>query len=228
MAVAEMLGTGMFTFMGCSNIVSNITGADTNHINTVISFVFGLCGAIIIFGQISGALLNPALNVAAVLLGQMSLQKCLFYTIFQVIGGTLGVYAVKMVSPAVGQNFCMTLPSPDVSIGAVFTVEFITTGILTLAFCSVLDPRAKDYMYLVWAKFLVIITGIAMSTAKYGGCSMNPARSFGPALLASNWEHHWLYWTATIGSAMVFSILYQAFFYHELFEEEKKEDSNPI
>lgn len=227
MALAELLGTAMFLSLGCSNVVANITGSQPSHLNTVISFTFGLSSAIIIFGPISGALMNPALNLACVVLGHMSVPKCLFMTVFQLLGGILGVCAVRMVTPNLPEGFCMTLPNPDISIPAVFAVEFLTTGVLTLGLCSVLDPRTKGQEGIIFAKFLVIIAAIAVPTGKYGGCSMNPARSFGPALLASNWNYQWLYWTASCFGAMLAAALYRAFFHHKIYEE-PREDSNPI
>lgn len=229
MAVAEMLGTATFMAMGCGSVVSNISGAEPNHLNTVISFAFGIATSIIIFGPISGAIMNPALNLTAIILGHMSLQKCLFYTIFQLFGGYLGVSFIRMVTPDLGEGFCVTQPNPDTGIGSAFMVEFMGTAVLAWGLCNALDPRMKEHGSIVAFKFLVIITAIAVPGGKYAGGSLNPARSFGPALAAGLWDNHWIYWSATCLGAIFAAVIYRIFFDREIYEvDQKKEESNPI
>uniref|UniRef100_T1HH59 Uncharacterized protein n=2 Tax=Rhodnius TaxID=13248 RepID=T1HH59_RHOPR len=227
-----MLGTAVFVALGCGNVVEHISNSSPAHLNTVISFSFGIATSIIIFGPISGALMNPALNIAAVISGHMSLIKCLYFTIFQLLGGILGVLTVKLVTPNIPDGFCVTMPNPDVGVGSAFAVEFLTSGVLSLGLCHVLDPRQSTQTGLIFAKFLVIVTAIAVPAAKYGGCSMNPARSFGPALLSSTWDFHWIYWTATCLGAIVAASLYRAFFEREIYEDPpanpKRDEVHPI
>ncbi|XP_066904267.1 aquaporin AQPcic isoform X2 [Halyomorpha halys] len=228
--VAEMLGTAVFMAMGCGSVVTTITGGEISHLNTVISFAFGIATSIIIFGPVSGAVMNPALNLTAVILGHMSLQKCLFYTIFQLFGGFLGVSFIRMVTPDIdAEGFCVTQPAYNVSISSAFMVEFMGTAVLAWGLCNALDPRMKEHGAIVGFKFLVIITSIGVPGGKYAGGSLNPARSFGPALAAGNWDNHWIYWSATCLGASFAAIIYRVFFDREIYEvDQKKEESNPI
>ncbi|XP_024082949.1 aquaporin AQPAn.G-like isoform X1 [Cimex lectularius] len=223
-ALAEMLGTAFFVGLGCSSTTNLLQGAHNTHLNTAIAFALGVATSIIVFGPISGALMNPALNIVLIILGHMSVIKGVFYTLFQLLGAYLGVLAAKTITPEVGANFCMTLPNPEVSTGSAFFVEFVTSAMLAFGLCNAVDKRQSANHSIIFVKFLVIILAIAMASAKYSGCSMNPARSFGPALLAGNWEYHWIYWVATCLGAAVAAVLYRMVFAQEIFEDKSSRE----
>ncbi|KAL1116928.1 hypothetical protein AAG570_005397 [Ranatra chinensis] len=187
-----MLGTATFMILGCSNVVAHLAGSEPTHLNTVISFSFGISTAIMMVGHISGAIMNPGLNFAAVILGHMSLQKQLLYTICQVLGATIGAGFVKIVTPNLPSGFCVPQVNPEVGLGAAIVVEFVTTCVLAFVFCSVLDKRNAPDAPFIFLKFGMAITALAIPMAKYSGCSMNPARAFGPAFVGQFWDNHWV------------------------------------
>jgi len=231
LGLSEMLGTAMFVGLGCGDVVAHALDVPTTHLNTVLSFAFGISAAIAIFGPISGALMNPSLNVSALILGHMSIQKAIFYTIFQMIGATLGVGIVRSVVGEVGENFCTNQLNTTLGVGPVLVVEFVTTGLLCLGLCAVLDPRSADHKGHIYLKFAILVTAIAIPSGKFGGCSMNPARTFGAAVLSSYWDHQWLFWVGPLSGAAVATTLYRVFFDEEIFVEKKvtlKAEANPI
>ncbi|BET02194.1 Major intrinsic protein [Nesidiocoris tenuis] len=220
--LAEMLGTAAFMAMGCGNVVSNIAGSENTHINTVLSFALGISTSIIIFGPISGPLLNPCLNMTCLAMGHMSLIKFAYFTFFQVAGAYLGVAFIASVTPDLldsSPGFCTTHPNKDITGAAAFAVEFFMSAILSLGLCHVLDKRAANQGGLVFAKFAILVVALVIPLGKYDGGSVNPARSLGPALLTGDWNDQWLYWTAPFVGAAVGAVLYRSFFDASIYEE---------
>lgn len=81
--------------------------------------------------------------------------------------------------------------------------------------CGVWDPRNANHHDSVQLKFGLTITCLALSGGPYTGGSMNPARSFAPALWHLNFENHWIYWFGPILSAIVATYLYKYVFWKE-------------
>lgn len=108
--------------------------------------------------------------------------------------------------------FCVTDLHPDLSAIQGLVVEGIATAVLMLVVCSVWDSRNEKNTDSVSIKFGLTVAVLATAVGPYTGCSMNPARSFGPALWNNQWRHHWVYWFGPIGGALIFSFMYRIIF----------------
>ena len=100
-----------------------------------------------------------------------------------------------------------------------FVVEVIATGILMFMTCAVWDSRNVKYGDSVAIKIGLTVSVICMAVGPYTGCSMNPARSFGPALWNNSWLNHWIFWFGPITGSFNASALYKTIFWpkeHEL------------
>ncbi|MEM6751414.1 MAG: MIP/aquaporin family protein [Cyanobacteria bacterium P01_C01_bin.38] len=206
-AIAEGIGTFTLVFAGTGAVMVNaISDGSLTHLG--VSFVFGAVVAAMIYclGHISGAHLNPAVTLAFWTSGFFPRRLVLPYILAQLIGA-VSASALLLISLGRVANLGATLPLDDNWLQC-FVLEFVLTFILMFViFGSGLDRRAP-----VGFAGLAIGLTVALEAAFMGpvtGASMNPARSFGPALIGAIWQHHWVYWLAPIMGAQLAVIVYR-------------------
>ena len=153
------------------------------------------------WGQQSGGHFNPALTLAFYRLGKMRFPDALFYLVAQFSGAVGGVSIARyLFDDAFGRRavkYAVTTPGPRGSVIA-FLAELMISFVLmsTVLLASNRETLARYTPYLVGVLYATFIT----LESPLSGMSMNPARSFGPALHASCWHALWLYFTApTLG-----------------------------
>lgn len=206
-AIAEGIGTFSLVFAGTGAVMVNgVSDGSLTHLG--VSFVFGAIVAAMIYclGHISGAHLNPAVTLAFWTSGFFSKRLVIPYILAQIIGA-VSASALLLISLGKVANLGATLPLNDNWLQC-FVLEFVLTFILMFViFGSGLDRRAP-----VGFAGLAIGLTVALEAAFMGpitGASMNPARSFGPALIGGVWQHHWVYWLAPIMGAQLAVIVYR-------------------
>ncbi|XP_012543739.1 aquaporin isoform X3 [Monomorium pharaonis] len=216
--LAELIGTSILIFLGCMGCIS---GFDIQPIFLHITLTFGFAVMVVIqcIGHISQAHINPAVTVGAVILGKKTIPEALVYFVSQMIGATLGYGMLKVVTPkdnliTLDQTdmICVTKLHSNLSVIQGLLVESIATGILMLVVCSIWDTRNEKYMDSVPIKFGLTVVVLGTTVGPYTGCSLNPARSFAPALWNNKWTHHWVYWFGPIGGAMTTALMYKIIF----------------
>jgi aquaporin TIP len=205
--VVEAIGTLALLFMGISSIV--MTG---NSNIVAIALAHGLAIALMVAatGHISGGAFNPAVVVALWLARRITLQKGIAYIIAQLIGATIGTLLVAVVFPrqlieAVGWG------TPGLGQGVTalngLAAEIISTFFLTYVFFGVaVDKRGPSPIASLMIG-LAIVMGI-LATGAVSGAAMNPARWFGPAILAGRFENLWVWWVGPFVGASIAGLLY--------------------
>ncbi|XP_070525282.1 aquaporin-like isoform X1 [Cardiocondyla obscurior] len=228
--LAELFGTAILVFLGCMGCIA---GAGTAPPHLQITLTFGLAVMVVIqcIGHISQAHINPAVTVGSIILGKKTIPEALIYIVSQIAGATLGYGILKIVIPrhhltagTVEQAhlFCVTDLHADLSAIQGLVIEGIATAVLTIVVCSVWDIRNEKNSDSVPIKFGGTVAVLATVVGPYTGCSMNPARSFAPALWNNQWTHHWIYWFGPIGGALISSFMYKTIFgVSEKVEEEE-------
>ncbi|KAL0280364.1 UNVERIFIED_CONTAM: hypothetical protein PYX00_001676 [Menopon gallinae] len=216
-AMSETIGTALLVFLGCSSAVPSITSTPPSHIQICLVFGFAVCIIIQMFGHVSGAHLNPAVTVSACIFRLVPVSIIALYFVSQLIGGILGYGAILSLYPAqsnmnVTHGFCTTVPNPGISTFQAFLVEFFASSILILICCGVWDKRNANKHDSAPIKFGLAITAIATPLGPYTGGSMNPARSFAPALFTGVWNAHWIYWLAPISAGVLVTYFYKFVF----------------
>ena len=206
-ALAEGIGTFILVFAGTGAVmVNNISQGAITHIG--ISFVFGAVVAALIYsiGHISGAHFNPAVTLAFWTSGFFPRRKVLPYIFVQCVGA-IAASILLLISLGKVANLGATLPLNGNWLQA-FVLELVLTFILMFVILgSGLDRRAP-----IGFAGLAIGLTVGLEAAFMGpitGASMNPARSFGPALIGRIWQHHWVYWVAPILGAQLAVIVYR-------------------
>ncbi|KAG5835628.1 hypothetical protein ANANG_G00246040 [Anguilla anguilla] len=178
----------------------------------LISLCFGLSVTTMVycFSHISGAHINPAVTVAMVFSRKMNVDKAFFYMAAQCLGATAGTAILYVVTPkAAGGPFGATELSASISLLQGIAVELLITFQLVFTVFATCDPRHSE---LQGCAALAIGFAVAIGhlfAVPYTGASMNPARSLGPAIMAWNWEYHWVYWVGPITGALIAAIMYK-------------------
>jgi len=151
------------------------------------------------WGKQSGGHFNPALTLAFYRLGKMHLADALFYVVAQLSGAIGGVCVARYLSPVGRPAIRYAVTTPGIHGSAVAFIGELTISFVLMSSILVSSNRealARYTPYVVGLLYAVFI----MVEAPLSEMSMNPARSFGPALHVSCWHAIWLYFTApTLG-----------------------------
>lgn len=217
----EFVGTFILVFVGAGAIVIN---AETgNPIGTLgIGIVFGLVVMVVITatGHISGAHINPAVTLAFALTRHFPVRDILPYWGAQ-LGGAALASGIVLWMLGDAANVGATLPRD--SAAQAFGLEFFLTFILMFVIMAV----ATDTRIIKSNAAIAIGATVALEAIYAGpisGASMNPARSFGPAVASGVFLHHWVYWAGPILGAAFGALLYK--FLHRM-DGAKKDEEEP-
>jgi aquaporin NIP len=205
-ALAEAFATFALVFAGCGAIVADKTRGGLGAVG--IGIVFGLIIMVGVYatGHLSGAHINPAVTVAFTLTRHFPAREAAAYVAAQLAGATTAALALLAVWTDKPAHLGATVPS--VASGSAFVYEFVLTAILMFVITAVAtDTRA------VGAAAAIAIGGAVGLDAIFGGpitgASMNPARSFGPALVAGEWKSFWVYLAGPVAGAALGALAYQ-------------------
>lgn len=184
---AEMIGTMVLVLLGCGSAVM-LGGATSVAAILTIAFAFGLSVVAMAYaiGGISGCHINPAITLGVLLSGRMSGKDAGMYIVFQLIGAVLGsavLYAIAKGFP-VDPNGTFTGANAwgeNVTMGTAFLAETVFTMIFVLVVLGTTDSEkgAGNFAGLAIGLSLVLVHIVCIPIT---GTSVNPARSFGPAL----------------------------------------------
>jgi aquaporin Z len=197
--LAEFLGTYALVFAGTGAIVvdQQFHGAIT-HVGIAITFGLIVMSMIYAFGDISGAHLNPAVSIAFTVAGRFPLKEMLPYILTQLAGACLASLTLRFLFPD-NQLLGATMPSGTEMQS--FVMEVILTFFLMLVIINVASGSKEQGMFAGLAIGAVVALE-AMFAGPVCGASMNPARSFAPAIISGHLEHIWIYLLAPIGGAV--------------------------
>lgn len=202
--LAEFIGTYALLFFGCGSIMA----AERLGLSAfAIPAVFGAVVAVMIYtvGHISGAHFNPAVTLAFAITRHFPIRQVIPYWLAQFLGGVAAIATLAAIMPA-GQSYGATIPA--VSMGTAFIWEIILSTFLMFVITAVAtDTRAEGVMAGIAIGTIVALC--AFVGGPITGASMNPARSFAPALFQGTLNSLWIYLSAPFIGATCGAVLYQ-------------------
>ena len=153
---------------------------------------------------------NPAVTIGLLVGGKISGGKAVGYIISQLVGGTIAGLLLRAIYP-VSVWAPVNLGTPGlgegVSAGTGVLVEIILTFFLvTAVYGTAVDEKAPKIGG--FGIGLVLVFDILMG-GPLTGASMNPARTFGPAVASGFWDAHWVYWVGPIAGGILAAIAYK-------------------
>jgi MIP family channel proteins len=211
--LAEFIGTFFLCFAGIAAILSDqpAVGAHLGIVGIALAHGLALSIAVNCFGGVSGGHCNPAVTTAMLVTGRIKAGSAVTYIVAQLLGATTAAAICKMTFPAAAvatANLGIPLPAAWATTSTVLILEAVCTFLLVIAvFGTAVDERGK----VVKIGGLAIGLTVAFDILACGGvtgASMNPARSFGPALVQGYWDFHPLYWAGPIVGGVVAALVY--------------------
>ena len=202
--LAETIATFALIFVGAASVLAG-TGT------LAIAFAHGLVLAVMIYAitHISGAHINPAVTISMWATKRMKSAEAVKYIIAQLVGASVAAFLLTGIYGNVGRS--VNNLAAGVSPGTGLLVEIVLTFFLVFTvFATVVDKKNATHHAPLAIGFVLIfdhIIGLSLT-----GASMNPARTFGPALASGMWANHLIYWVGPIIGALIAAFLYQKAF----------------
>jgi aquaporin related protein len=224
MLLAEFLGTMFLVFVGCASTVDGWDSGNSPHlIEVAIAFGITIATMAQAIGHVSGCHINPAVTSAMLVTGKITVIRAIFYILSQCVGAICGAALLQALTPASAQGMLgVTQVHNNLTTSQGFGVEFFSTFTLVLIVFGVCDEHRKDIRGSAPLAIGLAVTTAILATGRYTGGSLNPARSLGPAVVANQWAHHWVYWAGPIVGGMVAALIYQKAFRARSPEEEQE------
>lgn len=203
--VAEGVDTFFLVLIGPGAVmVDAYSGGAIGHTGVALAFAFVVTAMVYALGHLSGAHINPAVTIGFWSVRRFPGRELGPYLVAQLLGAVAASAFLRGVLGPVG-HVGATLPS--LPVGAAFAVEWLLSFVLMFVIMAVAtDERAAN-------GFAGVAVGLtvgfcALTGGPLTGASMNPARTFGPALVGGIWTAHWIYWAAPITAMVAAARLY--------------------
>ena len=205
--LADARGTFALVFAGPgAAAVNTASGGGVSGVGVGMSF--GLIVMVMIFslGHISGCHINPAITIAFRALGRITTARAAGFIAAQLAGAVLAALAIIAIVGDDGHAGA-SIPRINGADAALWSEIILTFFLAFVIFAVATDDRAQG-------AFAAIAIGGYVGFAATGwgpvaNASMNPARSFGPAVASGVWESHWVYWVGPIAGALIAAAVYE-------------------
>lgn len=204
--LAELVGTFILVALGSLGILA-VGGPSGAAELIAIGFAFGfaLLAGIWVVGHVSGAHFNPAVTLAFWADGRMSLSDAIGYWIAQFAGGILASLVVWMAAGS-QEAVAGTATTYD-QLGTAVVVEIVLTAVFVWI---VMSAGLRGALHAPGAISLTLV-GIHLAGIPFSGASVNPARSFGPAVVGTDISQLGVYIYAPLIGALLAWGLYRLF-----------------
>jgi len=207
---AEFLGTFALVFIGAGAVVTdNASGGQLGLVGVALAHAIVFSVMVTVALRISGGHFNPAVTSAVWLAGRIRGRDAVLYVAIQLIGAMAGALLVKALFP-MGAGMVTAYGVPRVASDLSFLQALVLEAVLTLflvstVFGTALAPEAPAFSG--FAIGLVLLFAI-LTAGPLTGAALNPARAFGPAVVANDWNAQLVYWAGPLLGGAVASLLW--------------------
>ncbi|XP_030630648.1 aquaporin-1-like [Chanos chanos] len=205
---AELVGMIIFIFIGILSAIGNKNNSNPDQ-EVKVALAFGLAIATLAqaLGHISGAHLNPAVTLGMLVSCQISVCRAVWYILAQLLGAVLASSIALGVRPKTIDSLGVNKLN-GVNPAQAFGIEFLLTLQLVLCVIATTDKRRGDA-----TRAAPLAIGLSVGLAhlagiSYTGCGINPARSFGPAVVLQVFENHWVYWAGPLCGGVTAALIH--------------------
>jgi len=220
-SLAEFIGTFALLFVGAGTIMS--IGANPDAGTLEVALAHGLVIAVMVsaVGHISGGHFNPAITLGFMLTRRISVLLGLAYWFAQFTGGVLAVLLLKWIFPAENRDAAQ-LGAParhTIDVGPALVVEAMLTFFLVwVVFATTADPRGT-YTAIAGLAIGLVVVFDNLVGYPLTGAMLNPARAFGPQLVAnawSGWGEFWIWYVGPFAGGAIAALLYDELYLRTL------------
>jgi len=209
--LAEGFGTFALVFIGAGSIVADsYSGGQVGLVG--VALAHGLVLAVMVSAtmRISGGHINPAVTFGFLINGRIKPGRALGYWLSQILGAVAAAACLQALFPAVdlaATGSGTPVPAPGVTPAAAILLEGIMTFFLMFViYGTAVDPERPQGL----GGFAIGLTlGLCvLMGGPVTGAALNPARTFGPALVSGTWTGHLVYWVGPLLGATAAALLY--------------------
>ncbi len=204
--MAELVGAFALVFVGAGSIA---VGAGLVGVALAHGLVIAVMASAV--GHISGGHFNPAVTFSFLITGRMAPALAGVYVAAQLAGATLGALLLVLVLPDnITDAVRLGAPalSEEIGAGSGLVIEAVLTFFLVwVIFASAADPRGTFKSIAGLAIGLTITLAVLMG-GPLTGAALNPARAFGPQLVAGEWSDAWIWYVGPLVGGATAALLY--------------------
>ncbi|XP_057521407.1 probable aquaporin TIP-type [Amaranthus tricolor] len=211
--LAEFIATLLFVFAGVGSAIAfgKLTegGAldPAGLVAVAVAHAFALFVGVSIAANVSGGHLNPAVTFGLAVGGHITLLTGLFYWVAQVLGSVVACLLLQFVSNG------MSVPAHGVSSGmsaieGIVMEIVITFALVYTVYATAADPKKGQIGIIAPIAIGFIVGANILAAGPFSGGSMNPARSFGPAIVSGDLSQSWIYWVGPLIGGGLAGLIY--------------------
>ena len=210
--VAETIGALTLIFLGAGSVIADqFTGGKVGFVGIALAHGLAIATMVAAAGHVSGGHFNPAVTLGFVVTGRMPVSRGAAYVVAQLAGGVVGAWLLTLGFPPAARE-AVGLGTPALAPGVTVTAGIIIEAVLTfflvyVIFGTAVDARGQRATAALAIGF--VITMDILAAGPLTGGAMNPARAFGPALVAGRWADHFVYWIGPAVGAAAAAWVYQ-------------------
>ncbi|XP_062166358.1 aquaporin TIP1-1 [Alnus glutinosa] len=223
-ALAEFISTLIFVFAGegsgmaFNKLTHDGSTTPSGLVAAALAHAFGLFVAVSISANISGGHVNPAVTFGAFIGGNITLLRGILYWIAQLLGSTVACLLLKFATN--GLTTSAFALSSGVGVWNALVLEIVMTfGLVYTVYATAIDPKRGSVGAIAPIAIGFIVGANILAGGAFDGASMNPAVSFGPALVSWTWRNHWVYWAGPLIGGGIAGLVYEFFFISNTHEQ---------
>ncbi|OWM86609.1 aquaporin TIP4-1 [Punica granatum] len=208
--IVEFIATFLFVFAG----VGSAMAADRLEAPPLVGlFAVAVAHALVVgvmisAGHISGGHLNPAVTLGLLFGGHITIFRSILYIIDQLFASAAACFLLQYLTGGLATPI-HTLGSGVAYLHGIVWEIVLTFSLLFTVYATIVDP--KKWAHAAQGPILTgfIVGANILAGGAFSGASMNPARSFGPALASWDWTDHWVYWVGPLIGGGLAGLIYE-------------------
>ncbi|CAI0469394.1 unnamed protein product [Linum tenue] len=200
--------------MAFSKLTDGAANTPAGLIAASIAHAFALFVAVSVGANISGGHVNPAVTFGAFLGGNITLFRGILYWIAQLLGSTVACLLLKFATGGLVSSLISPKHlSTGVGVWQAVVLEIVMTfGLVYTVYATAVDPKKGSLGTIAPLAIGFIVGANILIGGAFDGASMNPAVSFGPAVVSWSWENHWVYWVGPLIGGGLAGVIYEVIF----------------
>eukprot|EP00253_Pinus_taeda_P008607 PITA_08607 len=215
--VAEFISTLLFVFAGVGSVMaydkltSDASLTPAGLVGVGLAHALALFVAVSIAANISGGHVNPAVTFGLALGGHITFLRGVFYWIAQLLGSIVACLLLKFTTGGLTTPIHSVASGMSTGEGVVMEIV-ITFALVYTVYATAADPKKGDLGTIAPIAIGFIVGANILAAGPFSGGSMNPARSFGPAVVSGDFTDNWVYWVGPLIGGGLAGIVYGGIF----------------
>ncbi|KAF8379210.1 hypothetical protein HHK36_028640 [Tetracentron sinense] len=212
--LAEFLSTFIFVFAGVGSAISagklatsDAQSAETGLVAVALANAFALFVAIYVAENVSGGHINPAVTFGLVVGGHVSILTGICYWAAQLLGSTMACLLLMLVTA--GQAIPTHKLAEEMTGFGGTVMESVLAFAHVYTVYATRDPKNGIHGVIGPIAIGFIFGSNVLAAGPFTGGSMNPARSFGPAIITGDFKNHGVYWVGPLLGGGIAGLVYE-------------------